>query len=182
MSEPLQPQLAGVIGELDACTGDARRLAAAMDDAAFARRPAPERWSPAECIAHLTITTDVYLPLIRGGLERARAMPGARGRYRCDWKGWLLARSLEPSPRFKMRTPPRFEPRDPGPKAKVMDDFVRSQESLAALVRESSGRDLKRVAIASPFNAKMSYNMYSCFKILTAHERRHLAQAREGGA
>jgi len=182
VSEALHPQLAGVIAEFDAATADARRLADSLDDAAFARRPAPDRWSPAECIAHLTITTDVYLPIIRDAVTRAKAMPGARGRYRCDWKGWLLARSLEPSARFKIKTPPRFEPRDLGAKANVMNDFVRSQEALEALVRESSGRDLRRVKIVSPFSAKMSYNMYSCFKILTAHERRHLAQAREGGA
>jgi hypothetical protein len=27
----------------------------------------------------------------------------------------------------------------------------------------------------------MSYNLFSCFKVLAAHERRHLAQARETG-
>jgi hypothetical protein len=148
-----------------------------MDEAGFRRRPAAERWSPAECIAHLTITNGVYLPLIRDGIERGRALPSARGRYRSDIKGWLLARSLEPGARFKIKTPRRFEPVDIGTASQVLGDFTRSQEALSELVRESAGLDLRRVMIASPFNAKMSYNLFACYKIIAAHERRHLAQA-----
>lgn len=177
MTEPLNRQLAHVIGEFEQVTAGARRLAESQDGATFERRPAPERWSPAECFAHLTITTDVYLPLIRGGVAEGRALPPARGRYRSDFKGWLLARSLEPSGRFKIKTPRRFEPVDIGGAAQVIADFERSQDALAALVRESSGLDLRRVRIASPFNARMTYNLFACYKIMAAHERRHLAQA-----
>ena len=177
MTDALNRQLAEVIREYERVTAGARRLADRLDDSAFARRPAPERWSPAECFAHLTITTGAYRSLIRGGIVAGRKLPAARGRYRRDLKGWLLTRSLEPSARFKIMTPPRFEPVNAGGKVLVLAEFVQSQDALASLVRESSGLDLRRVMIASPFNPKLEYNLFSCYKILAAHERRHLAQA-----
>lgn len=177
MSGNWSPQLVDVVCEYENVSRDAQRLADRLSDAAFARAPAPDRWSPAECLAHLTITTKVYLPIIRAGMYKAQALPPAQGRYRRDLTGWLLSRSLEPSSRVKIKTPHRFEPVHLRPRAEVIGEFIRSQRELAGLVAECLGLDLRRVKVASPFNPKMRYNLYSCLKIIAAHERRHIAQA-----
>jgi DinB superfamily len=115
--------------------------------------------------------------IIRAAIARARTLPAAYGRYRRDLTGWLLSRSLEPNSRFKIKTPPRFEPVNVPPRARAIADFAQRQDELSLLLREASGLDLRRVKVASPFNPKLKYNLYSCFSVLAAHERRHLTQA-----
>ena len=58
----MHPQVTELIGQLEAVTAGVRTLGSAATDAAFARRPTPEKWSPAECIAHLNLTTESFLP------------------------------------------------------------------------------------------------------------------------
>src|SRR2546426_348488 len=68
----------------------------------------------------------------------------------------------------------------PNPSRWAMADFARLQGELAQRLERSSGHDLNRARVVSPFNARLSYNLYSCFRVLLAHERRHLRQAEEG--
>ena len=46
---------------------------------------------------------------------------------------------------------------------------------LAALARKL--RAARPQSDPSPFNSKLHYNLYSAFRIITAHQRRHLWQA-----
>ena len=101
-------QLVDLICEFEEVTARGQRLAARLSDAAFIRPPAPHRWSPAECLTHLTITNAAYFPLLRGGLEEAKKYEPFTGRYRRDLTGFLLSRGLEPSSRRKSKTPTRF--------------------------------------------------------------------------
>jgi len=180
MTDALHPQLAELVGELRAATDRARALAIRLDENAFARRPAPERWSPAECLAHLNLTTRAFLLLIDEALERGRAS-GRRmtGRYRRDLVGSLLARSLEPPARFRMATTAPFVPSGVRSRDEVVGEFVVLQEELVRRVEQASGLDLNRLRVASAFNPRLKYNLFSCFAVLAAHERRHLWQAED---
>ncbi|MEO5589482.1 MAG: hypothetical protein ABIS03_07845, partial [Gemmatimonadaceae bacterium] len=55
--------------------------------------------------------------------------------------------------------------------------FLDSQARMKECVARSEGLPLDEVKVNSPFSSRMSYNLLSCFNILTAHERRHLWQA-----
>jgi hypothetical protein len=178
MSDPIHPQLAELVGELRAATDHARVLAAGIDEEGFARRPAAERWSPAECLAHLNLTTRAFLPLIDEALARGRASGRqASGGYRRDLVGFLLGRSLEPPPRFRMPTTAPFVPSGMRSRDELVGEFVVLQEELIHRVEQASGLDLNRLRVASAFNPRLKYNLFSCFSVLAAHERRHLWQA-----
>jgi hypothetical protein len=49
---------------------------------------------------------------------------------------------------------------------------------VLALVEQSVGLDLAARKVPSPASRYVKYNVYSAFRIVTAHERRHLWQAR----
>jgi hypothetical protein len=70
-----------------------------------------------------------------------------------------------------------FVPSEVEPKDKVLGDFDVLQEQVAGCVREADGLDLGRLRIVSPFDARLKYNLYSCLRIIPAHQRQHLAQA-----
>jgi hypothetical protein len=60
----------------------------------------------------------------------------------------------------------------------ALQTFLGEQERVLALVEQSVGLDLGARKVPSPVSRYVKYNVYSAFRIVTAHERRHLWQAR----
>ena len=60
-----------------------------------------------------------------------------------------------------------------------MAEFRGLQGKIAELIHEAHDLDLRRVKIVSPFDKRVKYNVYSAFRILIAHQRRHLWQAEQ---
>ncbi len=174
----LNPQLEQIRAEFEAATGNARKLLENVSAAQLVRRPGAQQWSAAECVEHLNITTRAYLPLLGQALMDARknGILG-NGPFRMDLLGRLLRWSLEPPPRFRLKTGKGFEPVDVANASGVLSDFVSLQQQLIERVCASEGLVLDRIKIASAFSPSLKYNLLSCFAILASHERRHLLQA-----
>jgi hypothetical protein len=166
-----------LIRELDTASARAAEIAAGAADEAFHARPPSGGWSAAECIAHLTLTTAGMLPRIDTALAGGRAGVGDQQRYRRGIVGGLLAKTMEPPVRMRARTLPAFVPESAAHKDAVFAEFQASQRELASRIEGASGLNLDELRIVSPFNARVKYNVYAAFCILTAHERRHLWQA-----
>ena len=64
-------QLDEVKAQFDAASARAKQLLTSNGVETLTRRPQPDRWSAAECVAHLTLTNQHYPPLNRGALEKA---------------------------------------------------------------------------------------------------------------
>lgn len=175
-------QIDRIVADLEEAQRRLHRLAERLPDERFARRNDPARWSIAENVAHLNLTSVEYLPVIRDGLVRAAGMGGA-DRYRMDPAGWLLSKLVGPLPKLggrpigRMRTPASFVPSGDSPPAEIMADFDRLQAEQIGLAREGDGLRLDRVRISSPFDARVSYNLYSALVILARHQLRHVEQA-----
>ena len=74
-------------------------------------RPAPTHWSIAECLIHLTVVTEAYLPIWRDALRRARAEGlGGKPPFRLDLWGKFWVWFLEPPPKLRFPAPNRFVP------------------------------------------------------------------------
>ncbi len=171
------PQLDAILQQIGDATGHARRFLGTPADA-FERRPAPESWSAAECVRHLSLTTTAYLPMIDAALALADVRDvGPTHRYRRDLFGALLTWLLEPPFRSKTKTAAQFVPLTAGDPASVVGEFELLQREFALRVERCAGRDLARKRLVSPFNASVKYNLYSALTIMMAHERRHLWQA-----
>jgi hypothetical protein len=178
---PLHPKLKGIEKELAEATTRAAMLVDRVDEATFHRRPEADRWSIAECLRHLSLTTRAYLPLIDDALQigRLRAVTG-RHKFRRDFTGWLLCRMAEPPYRYRAMTTARFGPQEGnGSRAEVFAEFVSLQQELTTRIYHAEGLDLSRLTIVSPFDGRLEYNLYSCFRILPTHQRRHLWQGEQ---
>jgi DinB family protein len=173
----LHPQLQAIERELALATTRAARLVDQTSESAFHRPPQPGHWSVGECLVHLSLTTQAYLPLIDDTLQIGRlTVPGTPARYRRDLTGWLLCRISEPPYRLKASTQPRFVPRAIGTRAEVLTEFVHLQQELTVRVHRAEGLELGRLRIVSPFDDRLEYSLYSAFRIIPAHQRRHLWQ------
>jgi hypothetical protein len=93
----MHEQIANILRQLKSAQTHLRRVALDTPGERWAVRRDPERWSVAECVAHLNLTGRAYVPLLRAGLDDAGALgtPAPR-RYRRDPVGWLVARTAGP--------------------------------------------------------------------------------------
>jgi hypothetical protein len=162
---------------LRAVSAQAEKLCRGVGADQLARRPGPEKWSAAECLAHLAISAEMYEPVWREAYAVAKKS-GAAGTepYRMDFIGRLLNWTLEPG-RFKFGTPPKFQPVNCGPADEALAAFLKSQNMVLSFIAEGAGLPLDRMMIVSPAVATMRYSVWSSFVILATHGRRHIRQA-----
>src|SRR5262249_31290194 len=156
----------------------AHEIVAPLTPEDWSTRPAGDQWSVAECFIHLNLTSRAFLPLIGDAIARGRGLKlHATGPYRRDVVGWFLCWIMEPPVRLRIKTTAPFVPAGIEPRDKTLDTFDVLQGELAARVREADGLDLGRLRIISPFDSRLTYNLYSCLRIIPAHQRQHLRQA-----
>ena len=176
----MHPQLQVIADEFRAAGDRLRSLRSAVPEQWWTRRADPERWSVAECVAHLNLTASAYLPLLDDAIERARALgvPAARA-YRRDPVGWMLWRTMGPPVRVKTKTIAEFVPTNVRSVAGLVQEFEQLQAEQMKRLEQADRLPLNEVRVVSPFSSKVKYNLYSCFSILPRHEHRHLWQAEQ---
>lgn len=174
-------QLDAARAGLEACRRHGHEVANTFDESRWIARPPSGGWSPAECFAHLNLTTNGMLPLMRAGVAEARqkAWP-APPSYRVGLLARLLRWVLEPPYRMKTATQPAFVPERHLTKADVLHNWDEGHRALAALIDDARGLGIDKALLVSPFDprGKMRYSVYAALLIIAAHERRHLWQAR----
>jgi hypothetical protein len=169
--------------ELNEATRRAWTLVHSTDGRLFTVRPNPSSWSAAECISHLSISTEMFLPLLKTALEDARKKGlTPKGKPKMDLLGRVLKWFLEPPIRNRVKTSAPFVPRAVRAKAEAFAEFANLQSRLAELILSAKDVDLARTKIVSPFDKRVKYNLYSAFRIIVAHQRRHLWQAEQAVA
>jgi DinB superfamily len=169
-------QVARIQGELEEARRRAHGIAVAAENDAWRTRPGPDQWSVAECVVHLNTTSRAFLPLIKAATDRDRPRPDQpETRYRMDFVGWLLwwAAII----RLPIKTTEPFVPTPGEPKDVVLSEFDALQDELIGWLRNAEGFDLGKLRIVSPFDSRIKYNLYTCLRLLPAHQRQHLRQA-----
>jgi hypothetical protein len=169
--------------ELNEATRRAWTLIQSTDARLFTVRPNPSSWSAAECLSHLSISSESFLPVLRAALDDARKRKLTSTKDpKMDLLGRILRWFLEPPIRAKTKTTAPFVPRAVRAKADAFGEFASLQSKLSELLNTARGLDLGRVKIVSPFDKRVKYNVFSAFRILVAHQRRHLWQAEQAVA
>lgn len=177
-SPELPGQLSALKQELLDARERARRLCQGLSEPAWSARPAPGQWAIAECLEHLNLTSERYLPIIDEALASAPPLSG-RAAFGKGLMGGMLARMLEPPYKMRVKTGAAFVPAKVAPMAETLARFDSFQLELQARLDRSAGLDLQRVKVPSPFARGVKYNLFATFCIVTAHQRRHLWQAEQ---
>lgn len=173
-----------ISGELTEAQARMHRLAESVDDVTWTTRPPHAGWSIDECVSHLTLTNQRYLPILEAAADQAPAwfdgrdgQPDVPDRLRRDLAGWFLTRMMEPPVRFRLPTAAPFEPPGPASRSATVAAFDATQAALLNQIRDMDGLNITTIRIRSPFNQALRYSAWSALCILAAHERRHIWQA-----
>ena len=155
-----------------------------LDGETLRRRPGPDAWSVAECLDHLVLAGDAYLPGLDRAIARAREEDlRSEGPFRRRWLGHRVIRMLDPPPGFRIPAPASFRPSRAGeapadPEGDPLARFLAHLDRLIRRIREADGLDLEAVKVPSPVISLLRFNLLGALALQTAHQRRHLWQAR----
>ena len=58
--------------------------------------------------------------------------------------------------------------------AEALRDFDQWQDRLVAVLRSAEGLALDRIEVASPYDPRLRFNLYSFLRTIPAHQRHHL--------
>lgn len=167
-------QLATIAGQIRQITRDAELQIRSRDKADLCARLEQGSWCVAECLDHLTQTTRSFLPAISDAIAEAPKLVANR-RLRTGILPSLFIRNLNPPYRLRFKVLPQLTPRNVDAET-AWADFVESQSQLLETVLSAAGLAIDRVTIQSPVYARISYNIYGAFRMLAAHQSRHIWQ------
>ena len=172
----MKKSLDEVRAEFEAVNTGVQKVCEGLVEAQLSQRPAPNRWSMAEILVHLNLTTQSYLPMVDkaiAGSDRS----GARGPFELGRMGSFYAWYMEPPAKFRVPAPRMVRPLLQGPAGDALPQFLRSQAVLLQRLESAEGLDCSKVKLTSPFSSLLRMNLISFFAVTAAHQRRHLAQA-----
>ena len=180
-TKSLNRELQDYAYKVEAIKRDTDELLERMTDAEFNWRPSEHSWSIAQCLVHLNLTNELYLAPMRQAIKEAKAQGlFADGPFKHSFFGNLFVRSIEPPPRMKFKVPARvLDPPPDQPLADVRSKYMKLQDEILMSMEEANGVHLAKVKVQSPFSKLIRLSLGQCFALLTAHERRHLWQARQ---
>ena len=172
-------QVEALADEYRSAAQEARRLAEEFSPRELGQSPAPGAWSAADNLMHLAVTSQAFVPRMSRTLGKlADAGKRTEGRSRADWVGRIYVWWLEPPVRIKVRAPKPFVPPVGMAGEDALRVFLAEQERVLGLVGQSAGLDLSARKVPTPVSRYIRHNLYSAFRVVAAHERRHLSQAR----
>ena len=165
-----------IIDELHESDRRATNLAHGLTAAQLNWKPAAHMWSVGQCLDHLLVANNVYLPPIATALDNKPRSPVDR--ITPGWGGrWFIRNYIEPSPRSRTARAPRKITPSPQVETTLLDEFLRSQDIARDLVRRASDYNVNRIRFVNPFVPLVRFTVGTGFEIIWRHQRRHLLQA-----
>jgi hypothetical protein len=171
----MKKSLDEIRAEIAAVNAEAQKLCAGLTEQQLTWRPQPGKWSIAENLAHLNISTQTSLPAIKRSLDeaRSRGLQGT-GAFDLGFMGKLFVSYLEPPYKMKSKAPKMIQPILQGPATEALPHFLRCNEALEKLIDNAEGVDLGRAVFVSPYARVLRMKLIAAFASVTAHDRRHL--------
>ena len=169
-----------ILDEAEKNNDSARQLVSGLRDDQLNWKPAPEKWSIAQCLEHLTVTSSKFDPYFTAALARARKKwpVTSSPSYRPTLIGGWLIKQVLPETGRNLPAPKVFRPSASSAIRGALESFLKQQEHFLEFVRATGGIDYNKTHLRSPVTPLMRYSLADAFVVTVVHGQRHLAQAR----
>jgi hypothetical protein len=176
----LNPELERILYQLKVIRQEAEGLVVGLDDSQRNWRPAADRWSVAECFAHLNEANRKMADRIQDSIQQGRAANQlSEGPFSYGFLSRLFHRMMEPPVKTRFKAPQAFQAAPAQSWEKIQADWKSTHDKLDDLLLQANGLDLAKVKTKSPASSWVRYPLGMAFWIQAAHDRRHLWQARQ---
>ena len=149
-----------------------------VDETLLNKKPSPESWSVLECLEHLNLYGDFYLPeMEKTILEGKNAThdwykPGVLGDY--------FAKSMQPKTNGtlkKMKSPKDKQPVHSTLRMTTLDRFIKQLDHLERLLEMAATSDLQQNKTPISISKWIRLRLGDTFRFYVYHIERHIAQA-----
>jgi hypothetical protein len=171
--------LADVRAGLEDVAQDTQRSFGSLDARQLNWKPEAARWSVAQCFEHLVTANRLMLRAAQEALgdttprtvwQRLPGLPRVWGR--------LLIRSQSPESARKYTASPKATPSTSEIDADIIATFIAQHRDATAAVQRLDEPRANRAIMTSPFISVVTYSVLDGWRLVLAHDRRHIEQAR----
>jgi len=164
------------IGELNR---DVEATFVSLDGEQLNWRPDPARWSAAQCFEHLLKMNALMLQAAENALDD--------GHPRSVWQrlpllpsvlGPIMVRSQSPDTPRKYTAPAPGRPSSSEISPDIVRRFIEQQRRAVERLQAADEQKAARTVMASPFIRVICYSVLDGWRLVLAHGRRHVEQAR----
>ena len=172
-------QIEQIPSELGRTVADVRATFSSLDARRLNWRPDSTSWSVAQCFQHLVQSNREMYTALQKGVDPSRSRTfWQRVPFLPAFFGRMLVTTQAPSGKRKFSAPKSARPSTSDIDADVLDRFVAGHEEVASFARGLVGREAGRTIMVSPFVSFVTYSVLDGLRLIVAHERRHVEQAR----
>jgi len=134
-----------------------------------------ESWSMLECLEHLNLYGDFYLPEMEKKIKESNTTPDVN--FKSGILGNYFAKSMLPKEKLnKMKTFKDKNPLHAKLDQTVIDRFMGHQMKLLDLLQAASNKSLNRIRIATSITSLLKLKLGDCFQFYINHMIRHMHQ------
>lgn len=160
--------------ELDAADARAIALTRPLTVRQLNWKPSEQQWSVGQCLEHLAVSTELYLPPIADALTTASA--GTVGEITPGWiSRWFIRNFIAPST-TRAKAPSKITPGSSVDET-IVERFLTGNRHTRALIERASAYDVNRLRFKNPFVPFVRFTVGTGLEIIAKHAGRHLLQA-----
>ena len=175
----MNQELSRLIDDLHAVATDAGSSFGQLTTQQLNWKPSPDEWSVAQCLDHLIASNKGFIPIIQ---------EIKRGEYKHSLKervpvlprffGSLVLNAVKPETQRKLKATKPFQPSSSEFGGDIVSQFQAQQKQIAEHMRSTETLDLRKIIITSPVASFVTYSLFDGYRIIVAHDQRHVAQAK----
>jgi hypothetical protein len=176
----LNSELADYTRQVAEVKDQAAALLRGLNDVQYNWRPVLGSWSIAQCVAHIVLTDEIYLPVLEKCVvdARARGLLGTGPFHHGQLGNWFV-RSMDAPAKRRFKNPKQITPPEEQMLAAGLANFNLIHDRVPLLVDQADGVNLARAKFRSPFSKLLKLSLGQGIAVMLAHARRHLWQASE---
>lgn len=152
-----------------------------LPPATLIHQPQIGKWSAAQCLQHLNVYCDYYIPAMKDAIEKSKngqgfsLKSGIIGSYFVK----LMKLDQENKVAKPMKSPKNAIPSETPDAQAEIKTFLRHQQELLDLLDRAENTDINLVRIPTSLTKLIRMRLGDTFAFFIEHEKRHIAQGRK---
>lgn len=139
------------------------------------RKENQNSWSVLECLEHLNLYGDFYLPEMNSKITQSKSV--SENTFKSGWLGGYFAKSMLPKDKLnKMKTFKDKNPLNAKLDKSVIDKFLNQQIQLLDLLNRARKVNLNSVRISTSISKLIKLKLGDTFMFYVNHMIRHMKQ------